>query len=320
VRLLRAELAKLRRPLVVWVALVLLGSAGLLAWGGIDSAAGAYRLGLRGDGDPAASPGPSCGQLRAEGEECRRRQEAVRAALRSAAREQVSTAGAARILQHPVGIGRLAAGVTASLPGVVALLLLAAGHVGGEWSGRTLTSVLTQERRRWRVLMAKLASLWLLGVGLLAATWLGLVPLAIAFRWGFELPGPPMSGADAWAQAWPAALRSLLVIAAVSALGTLAGVAARGQLGALLLGFAVVALSMVAAGLPRLARGTLAYWIAGWMRFRPQSVFPDHLWNDGFPEGVPPPSVQAGLWGLLAVVLLAGGAALVSMARADVTS
>jgi ABC-type transport system involved in multi-copper enzyme maturation permease subunit len=315
-RLLRAELAKLRRPLVVWVALVMMGSAGLVAWGGIDSAAGAYRSGIRTGGGP---PGPSCAELRAEGEECRRRQEAVRAALRAATQEQASAAGAARIFQHPIGMGRLAAGMTASLPGVIALLLLAAGHIGGEWSGRTLTSVLAQERRRWRVVAAKLASLWLLGVGLLLTTWLGLIPLAIGFRWGFELPGSPMSSTDAWAQAWPAAVRSLLVIAATAALGTLAGVVARGTLGAVLLGFAVVALSMIAASFHQLARVTLAYWVAGWMKFRQQSLFPDHLWNDSFPQGVPLPTVQAGLWGLTAVILLASGAALVTMARADVT-
>src|SRR5258706_13482981 len=44
----------------------------------------------------------------------------------------------------PVAAGAEAAGLMASLPGALVIAFLAGGHVGGEWSGRTLKNVLTQ--------------------------------------------------------------------------------------------------------------------------------------------------------------------------------
>lgn len=64
---------------------------------------------------------------------------------------------------NPLAAGAEAAGLMASLPGALALALLAGAHIGGEWSGRTMKNLLTQEGRRWRVLAAKLVSLWLAG-------------------------------------------------------------------------------------------------------------------------------------------------------------
>ena len=46
----------------------------------------------------------------------------------------------------------------ASLPGALALALLAGAHIGGEWSGRTMKNLLAQQGRRWRVLAAKLGA------------------------------------------------------------------------------------------------------------------------------------------------------------------
>ena len=55
--------------------------------------------------------------------------------------------------------------------GVWMLPSLSGGHAGGEWSGRTLKNLLTQHGRRREVLGAKLISLWLAGVGLIAVCW-----------------------------------------------------------------------------------------------------------------------------------------------------
>jgi len=90
----------------------------------------------------------------------------------------------------PLAAGAEAAGLMASLPGALALALLAGGHVGGEWSQRTLKNLLTQHGRRWQVLAAKLASLWLAGVGLVAACWAALAvagPILVRVN---HLPGP----------------------------------------------------------------------------------------------------------------------------------
>ena len=47
----------------------------------------------------------------------------------------------------PVAAGAEPAGLMASLPGALAIALLAGGHIGGEWSGRTMKNLLTQHRQ-----------------------------------------------------------------------------------------------------------------------------------------------------------------------------
>jgi ABC-type transport system involved in multi-copper enzyme maturation permease subunit len=165
----------------------------------------------------------------------------------------------ARALQHPVGVGVLAAGMLASFPGAVALLLLAAGHLGNEWSGRTLKSVLTQEGRRWRVLTAKLTSLWLAGIGLLLAVWAGLALLTVWFR-TYDLRGPRLTMAAAWDLALPQLARALLVLASFVVLGVLAAVVVRNTLGTFFLAFAFLVASMILAGFTAATRATIAWW------------------------------------------------------------
>jgi ABC-type transport system involved in multi-copper enzyme maturation permease subunit len=330
-RLLRAELRKLRRPLVVWTALALLGFCCLLAWAGASSAATEYRTG------PAIGYPSHCAEIGVpEGPECERQLAEIRA---EAARFQEEARGAMREvkgLYHPVGVGRLAAGLLASFPGAVAIFLLAAGHVGQEWSGHTIKTVLTQDGRRWRLLAAKLASLWLLGVALLAFVWAGLAaftPVLSAFH---ELPLPAPSLVQAWDLAGEQAARAVLVLAAFATVGTLAAVVTRNTLGAFFLAFAFLVVSFILFNFASLTRGTITYWVSGWMEFRPQTyaLVPWHLWPDmppsqgevaATPEGtfgseqpMPFPSHLAGLYGLAGAILASSLLALLRLWRSDV--
>jgi hypothetical protein len=145
VRLLRAELRKLRRPLVVWTALALLGFCCLLAWGGASSAAAELQQG-QSVGFPS-----TCTEIGVPaGPECERQLAEIRAEAARFQEEARQELREVKALQHPVGVGRLVAGLLASAPGAVAIFLLAAGHVGQEWSGHTIKTVLTQDGRRWR--------------------------------------------------------------------------------------------------------------------------------------------------------------------------
>src|SRR5215475_14095599 len=178
-RLLGAELIKLGRPLTWGVAAAAAVFCVLLAVGGAHNAAleGTIPAGhlpsCAGLGIP---PGPQCTRARAR--------ERARVAQASAQPAQV----AAQL--NPLAAGAEAAGLIASLPGALAMALLAGAHIGGEWSGRTMKSLLTQHGRRWQVLVAKLVSLWLAGIGLIAACWAALALTGPVLARVNHLPAP----------------------------------------------------------------------------------------------------------------------------------
>jgi ABC-type transport system involved in multi-copper enzyme maturation permease subunit len=78
----------------------------------------------------------------------------------------------------------------ASLPGALLILLLAAGHVGGEWNDRTIKVLLCQEGRRWRVLAAKLVSLWFVAIATLILDWVALAAISPILKASFPLADP----------------------------------------------------------------------------------------------------------------------------------
>jgi hypothetical protein len=90
--------------------------------------------------------------------------------------------------QHPLGAVGLAAGFTASMLGGFVLLLIAGLSVGGEWSGRTIKEVLVRDGRRWRLTVAKVVSLWLVGLWLMLCSWIGLVLLGLVSRHVWLIP------------------------------------------------------------------------------------------------------------------------------------
>lgn len=319
-RLLRAELAKLRRPLLAWTFVAMAVFVALSAWSVVGDAHDEYVSIQRGDEVTFAVP-TSCAEIGLpEGSQCqqelRRAQQAAQEEMREYPRRVERRLAVARALQHPLGDGTLVAGMLASMPGAMALLLLAAGHVGNEWSGRTIKQVLAQEGRRWRVLLAKLVSLWLAGVGLLLATWAVLALLSLWFG-QYEL-GPRLSMAAAWNAAGLQFARALLVLAAFAVVGVLAAVVTRNTLGSFVLAIAFVVGSLMAANYPATVRGTLSYWVAGWMGFRVGETVPFYLWPGSFPDAVPPPSHRAGLYGLVGLVVVGGLLAVARVARSDV--
>jgi len=320
-RLLQAELLKLRRPLLLWVAVALTGFMALTAWGQVHDAATQYQFSQQEQGQ-GVMVGPSCTDLGLpEGQQCEAARQQQLAEMRQSMQASLAqSALQGRRMQHPLAIGALVAGMLASVPGALVLLLLAAGHVGSEWSGHTIKQVLTQEGRRWRVLAAKLASLWLVAAGLLLVTWAALAPLTFVFR-AYQVGGSALSTEAAWKLAGPLTGRSLLVLAAFVVVGVLASLVTRNTLGGLALGFAFVIGSLVLGNYAVMTRGTLSYWVAGWMGFRvdvtgaPQGPY---VWVGSFPQQVPDPSQQAGLYGLAGLLVVGVTLALVRMVRSDV--
>ena len=180
---------------------------------------GAHNAALEG-GAPAGHL-PSCAELGIPaGPSCTRARARERARMAQAGAQPAQVAAQL----NPLAAGAEAAGLMASLPGALALALLAGAHIGGEWSGRTMKNLLTQQGHRWRVLAAKLVSLWLAGVGLIAVCWLALAAAGPVLAHIDHLPAAHESAAHALSLAGSQAARALLVLAAFAAIGLLAAV------------------------------------------------------------------------------------------------
>ena len=116
----------------------------------------------------------------------------------------------------------------ASLPGTL-IALLAGGHVGGEWSGRTLKNLLAQHGRRSEVLAAKFLSLWLAGIGLIAVCWARSQSPARSSP--ARMASPTRRSTPTHKMGSFTVHSSLFVLAAFAAIGLLAAVLTRNTIG-----------------------------------------------------------------------------------------
>jgi ABC-type transport system involved in multi-copper enzyme maturation permease subunit len=312
VRLLSAELRKLRRPLTIWTAVTVIVLLGLFAWGSAKQVRDELRFFVGNEPVPTCQeiglqPGPACDRQLAE----------IRRTIgREAARQRAGVRSSVEILT-PLGAGRMAAGMMASLIGAVVLFLFAGGHVGQEWSGRTMKQVLVQEGRRWRILAGKAVSLWIAGMGVILIAWLALAALMPILSAAYPTH-VHVSAGSALAGSLEDVARAALVVAAFAAIGVLSAVVTRNTLGAFFLGFAFVLASLIVAGFKRVARLTLAYWVSGWMRFDRQPIaVQTNIWRNDF-SPLSFPHVSAGLLGLVAFSVLCLLLAWMRFERSDV--
>lgn len=309
-RLLGAELRKLARPLSWGVAGAAVLFCVLLAVGGAHNAALATHA-------PAGHL-PTCAGLRLTGSRCARAMSAERARLRQFTAQPAQVTGQL----SPLAAGAEAAGLMASLPGALALALLAGAHIGGEWSGRTLKNVLTQHGRRWQVLAAKLASLWLAGVAMMAVCWAALAAAGPALTRLDHLPAAHQTAAQALSLAASQAARALLVLAVFAAIGLLAAVLTRGTIGTTAAAAGAVICLLVLATLPAVARWTPATWVQAWMGFpagqASVTALPTNFWSR-FIGATGQPGHLAGLAGLAGLLAACALAAVVVFGRSDVS-
>ena len=310
-RLLVAELAKLVRPVTFGVA----GAAAVFCV--LLAAGGAHNAEVNTQGAPAHVP--SCAALQAApGPSCARAQARVRARLRQIDAGPRQVAGQLT----PAAAGAEAAGLVASLPGALAMALLSGAHVGGEWSGRTMKSLLTQHGRRWQVLAAKLACLWLAGVGLMAACWAALAVAGPVLARLNHLPDPRQTAGQGLGLAGSQAARALLVLAAFAVIGLLAAVITRGTIGTTATMAGVVIAMLAVASLPAAGRWTPATWVQGWMGFPAGlasiTALPTNFWSRFIGAGGAPPAHLYGLTGLAALIIAGFAVAEGIFRRADI--
>jgi hypothetical protein len=107
-----------------------------------------------------------------------------------------AAAAATSQLAQPGAIGHVAAGMLASVPGLLLIAMIAGGHWGGEWGSKTIRRLLCREGRRGRVLAAKWLSIWAAGAISLLACWLVLALLVAGITGIGRLS--PASFVQAW--------------------------------------------------------------------------------------------------------------------------
>ncbi|HEU5003147.1 MAG TPA: ABC transporter permease subunit [Actinomycetota bacterium] len=300
--LLSAELRKLARPLLWGTAIAAVLFFGLLLWGATANASSSLaspRIDSACDGSSA----PACVTMR---------DQAVAGANRQALEE--------RRQELPGRVGEVAVGMMASMPGVFVVALLAGAAVGGEWSGRTIRTVLTHEGRRLRVLAAKWVALWLVMLGLTLVVWALLSILGPILAAAFHLPGAAGSPLFAGFSSSASQLaRGAVVLAAFTLIGVMAGALTRNTLGAVATVVGVIVVCLIVGGVASTARLSPATAVQSWMGFRFTGGFlPTNFWSRFDQSGVTP-SQAFGFVGLL-VTMAVAWAVTAWRARADVTA
>ncbi len=278
--LLVAELRKLVRPLVWGTGLVIIGFCLLITWGGANNARGAL-----------ASPKIPDVCARASTSQCRDVIAHAHATARTAA-------SATSLLAQPGEIGHVAAGMLASVPGLLLIALVAGGHWGGEWGSRTIRQLLGREGRRTRVLAAKWLTIWAAGVVTLVCCWL---VLGVAAPVIAAAAGLPAAHASVWAGLGSSASavgRAAIVLGLFAAVGTAAGAIARGQLATMAITAGSMLLALLVAGIASIGRLSPASFVQAWMSFDTAGYLPTNLWSR-FVSGGPQLSELAGLSGIV---------------------
>jgi ABC-type transport system involved in multi-copper enzyme maturation permease subunit len=284
--LLVAEARKLARPLIWGSALGVVAFLVLLTWAATNNA----RSDLASPRVPDVCVGSSTTM-------CRSVISRADASARTAAR-------ATSQLERPGAVGQVAAGMLASLPGLLLIALVSGGHWGGEWSSRTIRTLLTREGRRGRVLLAKWLAVWAVGVATLIAAWAVLAVLAPLIAAWSGLPAAGTSLGHGLGLSVSSAGHAILVLGLFSVIGIAAGTIARGQLAttAIAAGFMLVALVLANAG--GIGAWSPASFVQSWMGFGAdmRSYLPTNFWSR-FVSGGASLTQLAGLAGIAVTVV-----------------
>jgi ABC-type transport system involved in multi-copper enzyme maturation permease subunit len=283
--LLAAELRKLIRPLVWGTALAIVAFCLLIAWGATHNA----RAGLASPKIPNI-----CETTRTE--QCRQ--------LIERAHERAQADAAATYqLTRPGQIGKVAAGMLASLPGLLLIAMVAGGHWGGEWGAKTIRQLLCREGRRYRILLAKFLSIWLAGAATLIVCYLILAIAAPLFAASAGLPSAHVSLWAGLGSSLADGGRALVVLGLFAAIGTAAGTIGRGQLATTALTAGTMLLALLFAGITSLGQLSPASFVQAWMRFGPVGYLPTNFWSRFIANGASL-SPLAGLAGIAVTAII----------------
>lgn len=308
---LRIELLKLRRPLLAWLALLGAGVTLLLAFFAVHHAH--IVLGLLG---PVHVP--PCNQIViTTGQSCATVRHVLYEEAVLARRGSLSALAQGRSLESPIGAGATAAIVFATVPGATVAFLLTAAHVAAEWSDRTLKLTLLRDCRRWRFLVRKTVSSWLVVVGCLLLAWLVLALAAPFFHAADPLNGVADPGYGL-ADVLVALAKATLALAGFTTMGVVVAVVSRSVLGTVVGCLGLLTASFFADHFALLTPFTLPYWVTGLLHLQAGALAMPLLWVSAF-SGTPAASTLDGVVGVVALIVTASTVAIAVFSRQDVT-
>jgi hypothetical protein len=172
------------------------------------------------------------------------------------------------------------------------------------------------------VLGAKLVSLWLAAVGLVAVCWATFAIVGPISAAAFHLPDPHESYAHAAGWAGSQVGRSLLVLAAFAVLALLAAVATRSTIGTAAASGGGVLVMLVLVEFPSVGKWSPATWVQTWMGFPVNQAsltdLPGKFWSQFLDPGGAPPSHLFGFAGLVGLLAVCVAGAVYLFQRADV--
>jgi ABC-type transport system involved in multi-copper enzyme maturation permease subunit len=300
-RLLGAEVRKLRRPLLWGTALAAMAFILLLGLGAAQNARSAYtHPSVRGDCSVAAMP-----QCQSELDQARTQ---AKADGRDVARQL-----------SPGGAGRVAAGMLASVPGLAVVALLAGAHAGGEWSGGTIRTMLTHDGRRLRFLTAKWLSLWIAAVAVTLGCWVALAVAGPALAAVSHLLASGTGPFSGFAGSATQTARAAVVLGLFTLVGVTAASVTRNTIGTVAAVAGVFVVALIAGGVQAVARFSPATSIQAWMSFTFARGYPPTNFWSRFEAPNVALSSWVGLGGIALAALAAAGLAACRI-RADITA
>ena len=286
--LLLAEFRKLARPLVWAAGLTVTGFCLLITWGAANNAR-----------DGMASPRIPSICDHAVTAQCRHVIGQAHAAAKAAA-------AATSTLAQPGEIGHLAAGMLASLPGLMLIALVAGAHWGGEWGLRTIRQLLSRQGRRGLVLVAKWLTITSAGIATMLTCWAVLALAGPLIAAGAGLPAAHGGLWTGFGSSAAAVGRAALVLGLFAAVAVAAGTIGRGQLATAAITAAVFVLALLFAGIASVGRLSPATFVEAWMSFARGGYLPTSFWSRFSAGGGQHLGQLAGLAGIAIAAAIAG--------------
>lgn len=335
-RVFWADFSKLRRPLTLWITIVMMAAGVLFAansQSGANSQLQFAKINVR-DAQSAVNSIKS-GQVKKDPNnpmmtDLEMAQSNLENAKQWYPQVQKDSVFAAST-QRPLGALGMAIGTVCSLVGAFALVIMASGHVAGEWTGLTIKEALIADRRRGMTIFAKLVSLFVFGVWLVVCSWVAIMIWGLISRHIYTLVANVASTSAVSEWVLPMTWRAPLAVLFFVTLAVFLAVLIRNNIGTLLAGAAIiVGVNIIGAAFRTVARFTPASWLADWMDFKYRSNFSDHLWVGKLADSVDEAgkvvakvphwsgSMNVLALGTLTVVLI--GAAMFVMRRRDAMS
>ena len=204
--------------------------------------------------------------------------------------------------QDPIGVGALVSGHAASLLGALAVSVIAAVNVAGEWTTGTVGVILARDPRRVRFVIRRFLFVLFAGVAVVLAAWVMIALLGPLYRALYDVPAAAQGFSTVSARAFA---KAVFILGMYSALGTLAGVIVRRPLGAFGLSGAFVAGTLLASRFEALCPGLPSCWVTTVMEYQREEAMARHVWISGSSAVVGPTLAWAAISGFAIACLVA---------------